>query len=309
MKKIFLLVPVFSLVMIIGCSEKSDNVAAYSGDEIRIKANIGAVTRAQIVAPLENNLSVKFARVDGDFEDYSEGETLTGTVAKSDYELTFAGENNKYPAAKGTVNLIGWYPADGAFDVSGKVTHTIDGSTDVMFTNLVRGSSDEQITSITFNHALSYATIKASFEIDAAEEWEDITSVTLEGITGNYDFTLPTLVDALVTTIEPNDTPEIGNVVFDSFDPITTTPNVVGNALFVPCASLKITVASASKSGSVVVAGHFAASTSYVITIKIDKEVLIPIVITNASSPIGEWLDDGGNPFIVDGGTLNPDVD
>ncbi|KAA6348596.1 hypothetical protein EZS27_003925 [termite gut metagenome] len=308
MKKIFLLVSVFSLVMITGCSEKSDNVAAYSGDEIRIKANIGAVTRAQILE-LDDDLSVEFARVDGEFENYSEGETLTGTVAKLNNELTFTGENNKYPAAKGTVNLIGWYPriaSEEAFDkAAGKVTLNVDGETDVMFTNLVHGSSDERITSITFNHVLSYATIKASFETGAAAEWGTITSVTLEDITGDYEFTLPTEGS---TPINP------GVLINGPAEDLVLTPAntiteeeavVVGEALFVPSTSLKITVASASKSGSVVVSKSFIASTSYAITIKIDKEVLIPIVITNASSPIGVWTSGGE----VNGGTLNPDVD
>jgi hypothetical protein len=95
--------------------------------------------------------------------------------------------------------------------------------------------------------------------------------------------------------------------VFNSFDPITTTPSVVGNAFFVPCTSLKIKVTSASKSGSVVVEGPFATSTSYAITIKIGKKEVLAEIKT--ASLIGAWDDNDGDPFPVDGGTLTPDVD
>jgi hypothetical protein len=171
-----------------------------------------------------------------------------------------------------------------------------------MFTDLVTGNP---IESITFNHVLSHVSVIAYYEDAAAEEaWGDIESITLNDVVGNYEIALPTIGDG-TTVGDISPAGGLDNLEFLTPTVNTTTPGVVaaGEALIAPIATggnLTIAIAG-TKSATVQIPSPeltgFAASTSYVITLKLTLKEEEPVVveINNVGAIIGAWGD--GSPI------------
>jgi hypothetical protein len=325
MKKIILLMPVFSLGMITGCSEQ-ENVTAYEGKEIRIATNIKTVTRGNgvINSTYSSNLAVQLIRLDMAENSYEEEVPIDGTVSGNAMILTLNSDTpseNQYPANGNEVKLIGWYPNTGAFDCgisNGKVTFSIDGSTDIMATALTSGSLISRFPSgITFNHLLSQVRVYAYYENDnAALVWGGIDSIAFAGKAQTFIITLPPVNSPDGTAISDtqalgegsslglkkvnldlgtgnvingdNENSEYGtgNVLTVGVEASNKTP--LGYALFAPTTSSSlISIKTAKKEAEVTVSQHFAAETLYSIVLKLGDD--LSLKVTTSASMIATW--------------------
>jgi hypothetical protein len=305
MKNIFLGLSVLSLGMITGCSEQENtNEAAYEGDEIRIQANIGAATRGDgvIEQSYAGLLNVHFIRLDKLETTYGGEIAIDGVVSTtgSSKVLTFSGQT--YPAGDATVKLIGWYPNTEAFSgTASTVTFaSIDGSTDIMVTEMVEGKQTLPISGITFNHALSQVRVEAYLEdATAGITWGTITSIALVNKQQDCVLTLPDPAESSVKAIvtsggTPADLP-LKNINLDNNSTITypltltTSPQACGYALFIPedaAEVLKFEIVTEKKTATAeVVSQIFEKGKSYVVTLKFGVEDLT----IKPSVTIGAW--------------------
>jgi hypothetical protein len=208
MKQKFLIVPVFSLIMITGCSEQnSDTVTDYKGERIHLQTNIGAITRGEGVIDGTDKfpgdeLSVSFIRLDKGETYESEAAAIVGTI-KTGGVLTFTEGtvDAYYPADKSqTFQLIGWYPQGGRYSTTdegdGIVTFAdLDGETDVLATKLVSGSynsASKTFQKIVFEHLLSQIIVKVIAQnIDGQTTWGDLKSISIKDRKQSYTLKLP----------------------------------------------------------------------------------------------------------------------
>lgn len=270
-----------------------------------------------------SDLAVLFARAD-QADDYTAGYlstpldavvngTAMGDVPKT-HVITFGTASTPSPAyylANGNKSkLIGWYPATGTFDSS---THTVtfsatilDGSTDLMATDLYEGDKNTKITSVAFNHLLTQISVRVYTESSTtATVWGTLSSVTIVGMNQSCTVTLPAATAAITGGTEKVTTAFSGtdNLLLVAKDPsdnsdisIPLTPgigidNVVlaGYALFAPQtdvdnANNTITLTVVTSLGGTHTAaipapdGGFKAGYSYVVTLKFGAAQIEPSV-------------------------------
>lgn len=205
MKKIIYVMLCFPLLMT-ACKNDTE-VDNPDSTPITLLASIGSVgveTRGDgvISDSYVSDLPVSFARIDqsaetGDYSSYSAASPLNAIRAGGDgpRSITFAmTQNYLSDATYNSSKFVGWYPrADFA---SGVVTFAIDGSTDIMLTNEVTGSSSAKFNTeeraFTFAHQLTQLQLKVYAESSkAVEEWGTITSVKVKNQNSVYTVTLP----------------------------------------------------------------------------------------------------------------------
>lgn len=205
MKKIIYVMLCFPLLMT-ACKNDTE-VDNPDSTPITLLASIGSVgveTRGDgvISDSYVSDLPVSFARIDqsaetGDYSSYSAASPLNAIRAGGDgpRSITFAmTQNYLSDATYNSSKFVGWYPrADFA---NGVVTFAIDGSTDIMLTNEVTGSSSAKFNTeeraFTFAHQLTQLQLKVYAESSkAVEEWGTITSVKVKNQNSVYTVTLP----------------------------------------------------------------------------------------------------------------------
>ncbi|KAA6350156.1 hypothetical protein EZS27_002422 [termite gut metagenome] len=274
MKKIFLLVPVFLLLMITGCSEKSsDNVTDYKGERISLQANIGAITRGDGVISEGTSallLNVSLIRLDKDETSYANEPLINGTIDRAENEDTGTSiltlnpnvADAYYPADKNqSLQLIAWYPrgeSNDAGTISFPDGTKIDGTTDVLATTLVSGKlKDASLASsaITFHHLLSQIVVKvAARDEDVREAWGDLKSIEIQGREQAFTLILPvtetedgpSAVEEVLPIINILETPAPTNLVLLSLESdsemvlpvLPTTPAAAGYALIAPTSTV-----------------------------------------------------------------------
>ncbi|KAA6347206.1 hypothetical protein EZS27_005311 [termite gut metagenome] len=312
--------PAILLLLFAGCSERENGID-YNNEEIRIVSKFGPVTRGEGPIATFSSLNVGFARLDQQGSDWKwKSSQLDGIVNGSTKVLSFSPVEN-YPSDKSQkVRLTGWYPrvvSAEYFDSStGKVTFPeIDGSTDIMVTEMVEGSQDVKFTGITFYHILSQVTVKAYVEdADAADTWGKIQSVKILGKKQGFTLTLPTETGNKPNAV-PDGTDKLPLSDIDTHDDIspldlstaigTGLAKTLGTAMFAPgdhtTDKLQIEIGT-EKKGTVIakVSNNFAEGTSYTITLKFNKngesapaEVAIEPTVT-----VSPWIN-GTNPVEV----------
>ncbi|KAA6348812.1 hypothetical protein EZS27_003790 [termite gut metagenome] len=278
--------PAILLFLFAGCSEK-DNGIDYNNEEIRIVSKFGSVTRGDgpIDSGFLSDLNVGFARLDDEETNYSEKLQLDGTVNGTTKVLSFS-DTQYYLSANKKTRLIGWYPGieatGGAFsedDGSGKVTFpVIDGSTDIMVTEMVEGSQESKFDPIVFDHILSQVTVQAYAEdaTDAAATWGKIQAVKILGKGQSIELTLPTAKEDK-PTVNPKGTAALP---LSGFSPVTLTESATAlgttPTMFAPgdhtSNKLKIEITTEKKETVIAeVLNNFVKGTSYIITLKFNK--------------------------------------
>ncbi|KAA6348600.1 hypothetical protein EZS27_003929 [termite gut metagenome] len=309
-KNILILLSVLSSFcwLTIGCSEQENEGPGYDGDEIRIATNILAVTRGGgVINPSHNGLEVGFVRLD-EGKNYATGRKLTGSVSTTDI-LTFTPSPEYYPSNGSGVRLIGWYPNTGEFSGSSSsesatVKFDIDGSTDIMVTDLVSGSGSNPVRGITFNHVLSQVVVQAYYENSGTKEaLGSISSVTIVDKSQECVLTLP----------DPNTDDKDADISFgvekedlllELITPLdigigSSNPTTCGYVMFAPTPTQDISeelnmVVTTEKAGPLYakISYKFEAGKKYEITLKFNA--------LGATIGIEEWEDNGVYPSPVD---------
>lgn len=201
-----------------GCSsDESGNSSDNDLVEIRLNGGISSSTSVSTrgagvfngTDTWSDDLAVRFARSDK-ATDYTAGylstpldavvsKTATGDVTKT-HIITFGTALNPSPAyylANGNKSkLIGWYPSTGTFDKSAHTVAfpaaTLDGSTDLMATNLYEGDKNTKITSVAFNHLLTQISVRVYTEsTTTATVWGTLSSVSIVGMSRSCIVILP----------------------------------------------------------------------------------------------------------------------
>lgn len=222
-KNIFYILPLLALTACTSNDLTGDD-GQEVGNEIRIATGISASavsTRGDgmINNALASDLEVTFLRLDKTGAtpaypaDYTGTDTIHAKISKTDNVMTFV-PAEFYQASGECTRLIGWYPraqktsSISAWDkATQKVTFSIDGSTDIMFTGLMEGAkaADKRFSTangngILFKHVLTQIAVKvyAGTQSDSIN-WGGIESITITGKGQSLSVSLP-LVSATAGT-------------------------------------------------------------------------------------------------------------
>jgi len=202
------------LPLLAGCKDSTDTPSPVESAKISLLGSVSSTVQSRgagVIDPSASGfattaLSLNFARIDQDastgvYPSYgSTALNATRAAGTGSTTITFDAGSEQYYSAGTTNNaskLVGWYPR--AAVASGVVDFTFDGSTDVMLSNEVAGSSSalfsETTQAFTFNHLLTQLQFKVYAIDDAAQtSWGTITSVKVKSQYTACSLTLPATV-------------------------------------------------------------------------------------------------------------------
>jgi len=324
-----------------GCSsEDMGNSPDDSLVEIHLSGGIGSEASVSTrgtgmingTATWTAKLPVSFARADK-ATDYSSGylgTPLSGNLNEAPtsgiaHAITF-NPSAYYQADGKSSKLIGWYPSTGTFTQNNHIvafsTDILDGSTDLMVTDLYEGSKSSTISSVTFNHLLTQISVRVYTESSTtATVWGNLTSITIIGMKQSCTVTLPAAsaavtggtekVTAVFSGIEAlplvKQDPSDNSTISSSIELGVGSDNAVlaGYAMFAPQISgtssendiqLAVVTSVGGEHTATVSAptGGFKAGYSYVVTLKFGATGITPSV------SITDWVTSPDNPGEVD---------
>lgn len=146
--------------------------------------------------------------------------------------------DENYNANKKNIYCTGFHPKDGwNIDDKGStyvVSHAIDGATDLMFSDLMKGSYENNYEEFMFEHLLTWISFNASVtSSDAADIWGTITSVQITTPKNSLQITLSNDLNN-GSTIEYLGVPQDVQVVSGGDIPLSVKAVKVGDALCSP---------------------------------------------------------------------------
>lgn len=196
------------MLAFVACNRMEDELNP--SDEVSLQASLSpglsvVYTRGagEIRSDYAGELEIGMARVVGEAGDFDEEgsavDALMGApsgVGLRDIEFT---EFQGFPDASSMVNYIGWYPREGAYnnpvDDRTTVTFEVDGSTDILYSDVASGTSQKGFNVMTFRHALVKYSVKvyAMEEEDGAadDSWGKIKSIQFGNMYQNCILNLP----------------------------------------------------------------------------------------------------------------------
>ncbi len=320
MKKLVVCMGCALPLLLAGCSSEDGVDTSVKNGLVEISmssgiesASTGTRGAGMIKNTLANDLSVSFVRADeesaGTYGTF--GTTaLAGTVASSDNKLSFT-PTAYYLANGGKSKLIGWYPNGGTYAQAGRTVtfSNVDGSTDIMVTELKEGNKTTPIASMTFSHVLTQISVKAyAADADAKTVWGGIKSIKIKGKKQNCVITLPessATSEAKASAafngsddldLVKNNPADNAAIDYSSTKPLalstaSASPTLAGYAMFAPVAAAsdaKITLSIEMENGTleqgITLAAGYLASNSYVITLKFSTIGIAPTIT------IGDWV-------------------
>lgn len=258
--------------------------------EIKATAGIGSInveTKAAI-NPKEELSGVQFVRIDGETPSWTAATvTCTGTIAATTGTIVFS--NPQYYPQTGNANFISYYPA-GTLE-TGIVSYTgLDGTTDIMCTNVVTANRTQIAGTPTVDFALNHLLTQLNIQVKAKDDeaianWGKITKIELLGQLPEAKLTLNPKALAFEGTAT-------SFVVSSTETTLTTDATPIGTIMAQAEQSeykIKVTTQNAESTitfNSDKIAGT--ASTAYTITLNFNGKNI------ESQGTIGEW-NDGGN--------------
>ena len=296
------------LPLLAGCKDSTDTPSPVESAKISLLGSVSSTVQSRgagVIDPSASGfattaLSLNFARIDQDastgvYPSYgSTALNATRAAGTGSTTITFDAGSEQYYSAGTTNNaskLVGWYPR--AAVASGVVDFTFDGSTDVMLSNEVAGSSSalfsETTQAFTFNHLLTQLQFKVYAIDDAAQtSWGTITSVKVKSQYTACSVTLPAIV-SFPTTGTASDLSVLSGATL-AMGVESANAVSVGYSMIAPVAASGsvtleiVTSAGGTKTVTIPVPSTgFLASNAYVITLSFSN-----LDVTGAAS-VGEW--------------------
>lgn len=201
------------MLVLPACDRTEDNLLP--DDQVRLKASLSPMLSTvytkgdgEIKSNHSASLNIGLARSYGENAGFNSvntsndiyGAKMEGYTSENMglREITF-NEFQPFPTGGTTVNYIGWYPYEDAeySKVDGKthVTIPVDGTTDILYSDVASGNRLGGFNTMTFRHAL----VKYSVMVYGTEEsagsvsstWGEIQSVVLDGMYPQCALTLP----------------------------------------------------------------------------------------------------------------------
>ena len=304
------------MLAFVACNRMEDELNP--SDEVSLQASLSpglsvVYTRGagEIRSDYAGSLGIGMARVVGEAGDFdgADNSALTATmdapsgVGLRDIEFT---EFQGFPDASSMVNYIGWYPQGGAYnnpETTGRTTvdFNVDGSTDILYSDVAHGARLQPFNIMTFRHAL----VKYSVKVYAMEEeggnvndfWGQLKAVQFGNMYGKCTLKLPTSYE---------DLPEISSsgsaTSFDKEVTLNDFPVGFSNAADVayvlapPPIDNRLTVSVTTQkdgedpktSEALAIVRDFKPGKHYQIYLRFSPHGLI-----NAEAVVGEWVDGG----------------
>lgn len=192
--------------VVASCDRMEDDL--FPDGQVRLQASLTPVLSTvytkgigEIKSDYNGSLPIGIARSDGENSGFETVNTVYGAVMGKyvpekmglrDIEFN---EFQAFPTGGQTVNYIGWYPHSSGYCSNGKVTIPVDGSTDILYSDVASGNRLGGFNTMTFRHALvKYSVMVYGTEEGAgsvASTWGNIKTVEFAGMPKNCILTLP----------------------------------------------------------------------------------------------------------------------
>lgn len=198
------------MLVLPACDRTEDDLLP--DDQVRLKASLAPALSTvytkgggEITSVHAEDLEIGLTKVQGDNASFDGAEASAITaVMKADEDndglrdIEF-GAFQAFPSADGIVNYIAWYPRSVGYsnpdDGRTTVTFTVDGSTDILYSDVASGNRRTGFNTMTFRHAL----VKYSVMVYGTEEtagsvagtWGQIQSLTFKGMPNSCVLSLP----------------------------------------------------------------------------------------------------------------------
>ena len=182
MNKLIFIVFMIVLWDLTACSDDGGSNRLPPERTVSLQSAIGESTRGVIGSGYEQDLKVCFARQD-ETTVPEEGYGTWGIYeavrrgGKGNRPIVFA-ESQSYPEDGRRIRLHGYYPAKGESESvagAGKVTFTVDGTTDIMSTGILTASGYVPVQTCTFRHLLTQ--VRLVCYSDRADSWGTIKTI------------------------------------------------------------------------------------------------------------------------------------
>ncbi len=198
------------MLVLPACDRTEDDLLP--DDQVRLKASLAPALSTvytkgdgEITSVHASDLNISLTKVQGDNASFDGAEASAITaVMKADEDndglrdIEF-GAFQAFPSADGIVNYIAWYPQSATYsnpaDGRTTVTFTVDGSTDILYSDVASGNRRTGFNTMTFRHAM----VKYSVMVYGTEEtagsvagtWGQIQSVTFNDMPNSCVLNLP----------------------------------------------------------------------------------------------------------------------
>jgi len=286
-------------------------------DEVSLQASLSPALSivytkgiGEIRSDYSEPLEIGMARVVGETGDFNgaDNSALVATmeapsgVGLRDIEFdAFQG----FPDAYSMVNYIGWYPGEGSAynnPETGRTTvdFDVDGSTDILYSDVAHGARLQPFNIMTFRHAL----VKYSVKVYAMEEeggnvndfWGQLKAVHFGNMYGQCTLNLPTSYEALPEISSSGNKTFSKDVTLDKFPVGFSNAADVAYVLAPPPMSDRLTISvttqkegeDAKTSEALAIVRDFKPGKHYQIYLRFSPHGLI-----NAEAVAGEWNDGG----------------
>lgn len=183
MNKLIIIASVFLLPVITACSDGSGTgPQPVAETRVNLEGAIGLSTRVVINSGYETDLDICFAR-----QDETGGAYSAWSLNRA---IRSGGAGNRpilfdipqlYPVDGSHIRLHGYYPVESDVDpVTGKVTFTLDGLTDIMATGCLSATAYAPVRTCLFRHLLTQLGLVCYS--DRAALWGEITKIEAVGV-------------------------------------------------------------------------------------------------------------------------------
>lgn len=182
MNKLIVIATIAILSGLTACSDSNPTPQPVPETTVDLEGAIGLSTRVVIDSGYETDLDICFARQDETDDTYG-----AWSICKA---IRSGGAGNRpilfdipqlYPADGSHIRLHGYYPAvSEAGPVTGKVTFTLDGMTDIMATGSLVATAYAPVRTCLFRHLLTQMELVCYS--DRSAQWGEITRIEAVGI-------------------------------------------------------------------------------------------------------------------------------
>lgn len=216
------------------------------------------------------------------------------------------------------VGFLGWYPqnsdnwvkeGDALIHRDNTMTYNIDGKTDVMFSDFIRGNFTDGMPQMSFKHALCLYKIYTYYvDEDAKQQWGNLKQVTFQNLPTQLLVDLPDdLSDAAPVRFTYSDESSTGYVERNLFDSeqdkelptentdlnATYMASILGGTPSIGVLGIKVFTSNEQSGNSVSIARNFKPGYAYTIYLKLSSKGVI-----NAEVSVGNWDYDGTDYMI-----------
>lgn len=321
-----------SLLSVGGCKDESMSVegrmitlGAHISSSVESRADLNVIDYDTQTGELEIGM-IRWDETDGNHSCVGrqiKAATMGNPVATDSWKRLVTFDNSEfYQDRTHDVGFLGWYPRESdrwVKDSNGNLiaqgntmTYDIDGKTDVLFSDFIRGNFTDGMPELSFKHALCQYKIYAYYvDEEAAKQWGNLHQVTFQNLPEQLVATLPG--DLSASEVAPvnftySDESQTEYTEMNLFDteqdkklPIGNTDlsasymgTILGGAPSIGVLGIEVATENEQSGNSVSIARNFKPGYAYTIYLKLSSKGVI-----NAEVSAGKWEYDG-NDYVIE---------